>query len=113
MTTQYRQVPEYLQPRQKDNTTTASWYRYDQAMHLGTPPGSEQPIAVTTSPFTYQAKIGGFAIVTGGTVSAIHFTRNGVATYNTGQTQGTFPLSNGDSLVVTHAGAPDIVFVPQ
>lgn len=113
MTTQYREVPTYLQPRQTGKTTTASWYRYDQAMHLGTPPGAESTLAVGASPFTYQAKIGGFAIVTGGTVSAIHFTRNGTTTYDTGQTAGMFPLSNGDSLVVIHAGAPNIVFVPQ
>lgn len=113
MTAQYRQVPTYNEPRLTGKVTSSSWYRFDQGMHLGTPPGAEIPVTVGDSPFTYQAKIGGFAIVTGGTVSSIHFTRNGTTTYDTGLTQGTIPLSNGDSLVVTHTGAPHITFVPQ
>lgn len=111
MTAQYRAVPTYLEAIQQGATTSASWYRFMQGIHLGTPPGSETTITVTASPFSFQAKQGGFAIVTGGTVSAIHFSR--LTSHATGQTSGLFPLSAGDTLTITYSGAPSVVFVSQ
>jgi hypothetical protein len=109
---QYRIVPTYTEPRQTGQNSSPSWYRFDQAIHLGTPPGAEIPITVTASPFTYQAKIGGFAIIDGGSVTAVRFSRTATS-YLTGQTKGVFPLSNGDSLTVTYGAKPTFTFVPQ
>ena len=112
-TRQYRNVPTYNEPRIREGVATASWYRFDQGIHLGTPPGSEVTVTVGASPFTYTAPIGGFAIVTGGTVSVIHFSRTSGVSYDTGQTKGQFALSNGDQLTITYSVKPAVVFVPQ
>ena len=108
---QYRQTPTYTQPLTQANNTHPSWYRLFQDLHTGKPPQAENAVTLTGSPFTYSAGIAGFLIVTGGTVSLIKFVRNG--TYTTGQTSGTFPLSAGDSLIITYSGAPIVTFVPQ
>jgi hypothetical protein len=108
----YRQAPTFDTPLQEGRHTTASWYRWIQLVDTGVPPQVETTIALTGSPFTYTAPAKGFLIVYGGSVSSITFTR--VATYNTGQTQGTFPLSLGDKLVITYTGGgPTLTWVPQ
>jgi hypothetical protein len=113
MSQQYRQAPTYNQPISVGNSTHPSWYRFFQALQSGTPPQAESPITVTASPFTYTASQGGFVIVHAGTVSQIAFSRTSGTSYITGQTTGTFPVSAGDSVIVTYSGAPTITFVPQ
>jgi len=109
---QYRQAPTYTQPISNGTNTQPSWYRFFQAIHIGTPPQAESSITVTASPFTYTASMGGFVIVHGGTVSQISFSRTSGTSYITGQTTGTFPVSAGDSVIVTYSGLPTITFVP-
>jgi len=110
---QYRQAPTYDQPIAVGNNTHPSWYRFFQSLQVGTPPQAESSITVTTSPFTYTASMGGFVIVHGGTVSQISFSRTSGTSYITGQTTGTFPVSAGDSIIITYSGAPTVTWVPQ
>ena len=86
-------------------------FSFIQQLFTGVPPANEAPVTLTGSPFTYNATRKGFAIVQGGTVSMVQFNRTS-ANYNTGQTQGVFPLSAGDSLIITYSGAPAVTFVP-
>jgi hypothetical protein len=107
----FQTCPTYEQPLSKGGNTSSVWYRFFQGVFLGTPPAAELTVAVGASPFHYSATAKGFMIVRGGTVSAIQFTRT--VTTLTGQTQGIFPLSQGDILAVTYSGLPTMVWVPQ
>jgi hypothetical protein len=83
-----------------------------------TPPGWVLPpraVAVGASPFTIQntTERSIDLIVSGGTVSAIAFSRDGVTFYGVGQTSGVFWLSPYDSLRVTYTVAPTITLVPR
>src|SRR5271163_2315946 len=111
MTVQFRQPPTYLEPLTQGKNTSSSWYRYFQQRELGTPPAAESAITVTASPFTYIALRAGFVIVSGGTVSAIAFSRTAGTFYVTGQTSGVFSMSLNDSLRVTYSGLPTMTFV--
>ena len=111
MTVQYRSAPTYTTPLQIGSNIAQAWWRWIQATEQGVPPGAEMPITVGASPFTYTAGQKGFVIVSGGTVSAVHFVRT--ASYSVGVTHGAFPLSAGDQLVVTYSGKPTMTFVPQ
>jgi hypothetical protein len=113
MTKQYRTPPTYTQQLIYGNNMHAAWYRFFQALQLGIPPQAEIAITVTASPFTYSATMAGFVIVHGGTVSQISFSRTSGTSYVTGQTSGTFPVSAGDSLIVTYSSAPTVTMVPQ
>lgn len=72
-------------------------------------------IALSASPFTYQNTKGysGDVIVSGGTVSAIEFSRNNTTFYSVGATSGVFWLSPYDYLRVTYTVAPTLTFVPR
>lgn len=104
-------IPTYETPLQLEGRNVAVWYRFFQGVWNGTPPQTEQGLTVTASPFSYVAPRKGFVILTGGTVSAVSFTRT--ATYPTGQTAGIFPVSQGDTLNVTYSVKPTLTFVPQ
>lgn len=88
-----------------------SGYRLLTSLHTGIPPAEESAIAVGSSPYTFTAPRKGIAIVQGGTVNMIQWSRT-TANYNTGQTVGVFPLAAGDSLIITHTGAPNFTFAP-
>lgn len=72
-------------------------------------------VAVGASPFTLQNTTGRSVdiIVTGGTVSAIAFSRDNVTFYGVGSTAGVFWLSPNDYLRVTYTVAPTITLVPR
>lgn len=106
-------VPNYREPIVEKGVTGRTWYQFLVDVWKGKPPASESTVLATSSPFTYTAASKGFVIVQGGTVSLVQFSRNGTTNYTTGQTQGTFPLSQGDSLVVTYSVAPTLTWVPQ
>lgn len=93
--------------------TTRAWYQFLQQLWKGAPPSSEVAVPVYASPFTYSAAQRGFLIVNGGTVSMVQWSRDGKTNYVTGQTQGCFPLSSGDALVIVFSATPTLVFVPQ
>lgn len=72
-------------------------------------------VVVGASPFTFQNTTGGPVdiIVTGGTVSAITFSRDNATFYSVGSVAGVFWLSPYDYLRVTYTVAPTITLVPR
>lgn len=75
------------------------------------------PAAITpgASPYAYQ-NTGAEpvdVIVSGGTVSAIAFSRDGTTYYATGQTAGMFRLEVGDFLKVTYSVTPTMTAIPR
>src|SRR5271168_158761 len=106
----FNTAPTYDTPLTVKGSIHTAWYRFFQNVYKGAPPSSETAVALSASPFAYQAPSGGFVIVRGGTVSAIQFTRS--ATTLTGQTQGVFPMSQGDTLTITYSGVPSLTWVP-
>lgn len=112
MTSQFRTVPTYEQQITPGNHNDSTWYRYFQQNEKGTPPSSETTVTLTASPFSYAAPAKGFVVISGGTVSAIMFSRTMGTFYLTGQTAGMFPLSQNDVLKITYTVKPSMVFVP-
>ena len=109
---QYRTPPNYNEALVQDGNTSASYYRFFQAVDQGVPPAAEYTVTVGPSPFTFTAtQHAGDLYVFAGTVSQIAFMRS--ATYVLPWTDGVFHLSYGDSLIVTWSGAPTMIFVPQ
>lgn len=74
-------------------------------------PIKEASITVTGSPFSYTAQSNGYVLVTGGTVSAISFTR--VSAHATGLITGFIPVDNKDVVTITYTVAPTITFIPS
>jgi hypothetical protein len=107
----YQTAPTYETPLTIKGQIHTSWYRFFQGVFKGTPPSSESVLVLGASPFAYQAPAKGFLIVRGGSVSAVQFTR--AVTTLTGQTQGVFPLAQGDTLTITYTGGgPTLTWVP-
>ncbi len=109
----YLTLPNYRQSLIDKTQTSSPWYKYFSALFVGKPPGAESTVTIGTSPYTYTATQRGFLIVQGGTVSLVQWSRGGVTNHTTGVTQGCFPLSQGDSLIITYTGAPNLTFAPQ
>lgn len=110
---QYNAIPQNTQAFLEKGVMARVWYFFLQGLWKGTPPSAESAIAAGVSPYTYTSASRGFLIVQGGTVSLVQFSRDGITNYTTGQTAGCFPLSQGDSLVVTYSVAPTLTWVPQ
>ena len=115
MTTQVTQLvlPNFEQKLNVQGVTQIPWYRFWQGLWQGLPPAVETGVTVAPTPFRYTAPSRGFLIVQGGTVSLIQFTRDANINYTTGQTAGCFPLSFGDTLIITYTVTPTVTFVPQ
>lgn len=113
MSGRFTTIPTYEQSLTEKGNTARPWYVFFQNLYTGNPPAAESTITPTASPFTYTAARKGFLIVQGGTLGLVSFSRGGVTNHNTGATQGAFPLSAGDSLVITYTAAPTLTFVPQ
>lgn len=76
--------------------------------------GAAQPLASITvgaSPFSYTAMKDGYALISGGTVSAVSLTRHGTAVST--PTTGFIPTARGDVISVTYSAAPTMTFVPS
>ena len=106
-------VPTFDQELTNKGKTTTPWYRFFQGLYKGTPPATEVAVTPGASPFKFTTNQRGFLIVQGGTVSLVQFSRGGVTNHTTGVTSGNFPLSAGDSLVITYSSTPNLTFVPQ
>lgn len=79
--------------------------------------GGARALAVVTpgaSPWTYQSPYGGDVrlLISGGTVSALAFSRDNVTFYPVGVVAGQITLSQNDFLRVTYTVAPTITAVP-
>lgn len=72
-------------------------------------------ITATASPYTYQNTSGAAEdiMVTGGTVTAVDFSRDGATWYSTGLVVVTVRLSPGDKIKITYTLAPTITKVPR
>ena len=118
MTIAFQNLPTYENPiinrgpdRNSSGNTNSIWYRFFQGSFQGIAPGPESAVALPASPALYTAPSKGFVIVSGGTVSAIQFTR--IGTYLLPVTSGVLPVSKGDMLTITYTVLPTVVFVPQ
>src|SRR3954468_3899620 len=110
--TQRNVIPNYPVPLEKDGKTGKDWYFFWTGLYNGLPPAAEVAVTVGVSPYTYSAAVRGSLIVSGGTVSAIAFSRDGVTFYNVGQTSGMFLLNAADQLRITYTVLPTVTFVP-
>lgn len=85
---------------------------YQQTSNYSAQPS---PIVVGASPFTYINNTGYTAdvIVSGGGVSLLEFSRNGVTFFSTGSFYGMFTLSPYDRLRVTYLTPPKMTLIPR
>lgn len=112
MAQQLNSLPNYPVSLQDRGITSKDWYFFWAGLFKGLAPGAETPIVVGASPYSYSAPVKGTVIVSGGTVSAIAFSRDGMTFYATGQTTGMFTLNAQDRLRVTYTVLPTMTFVP-
>jgi hypothetical protein len=109
----YTTIPAFETALSVNKQTNKVWYFFWKSLVQGQPPAAEYSITLTASPFSFVAPQRGFVIVDGGAVVLIQFSRNGTTNYTTGQTQGVFPVSAGDTLIIRYTTAPTVTFVPQ
>jgi hypothetical protein len=112
--TAYTTLPTYDQTLTTGkNPTNKVWYFFFKSLYVGSPPAAEFAVSLTASPFSFVAPQRGFLIVQGGSVVLVQFSRNGKTNYTTGQTQGVFPVSANDTIIIRYSVAPTVTFVPQ
>lgn len=95
---------------------TKEWFFFFAKLYLAATEGLPQPeeaITVGASPFAYQAVLRGQLLVSGGTVSAVEFSRDGSTWYNAGITAGFVQVDARDQVRVTYSVLPTLVFVPM
>jgi hypothetical protein len=109
---QFNTLPTYATPLAAGRNTSKDWYFFWSGLFRGLAPGNVEPVTVGASPYVYSATKRGSMVVSGGTVTLIEFSRDGVTFYDAGTTAGMFQLNAADQLRVTHAGAPTMTFVP-
>lgn len=112
MASQFNTIPTFLVSLIKGGSTDKDWYFFWSGLFRGLAPGNVEPVTVGASPYTYSAARRGSMIISGGTVTAIEFSRDGTIFYDVGATAGMFTLNASDQLKVTYAVAPDMTFVP-
>ena len=113
MSQQFNNMPNYPTPLMEGRNTVKDWYFFFVGLWKGLPPENESAVVLGASPYAYQAQRAGTVIVSGGTVSAIDFSRSGTTYYSTGATAGVFPVSALDYLRITYTVAPTVTFVPR
>jgi hypothetical protein len=109
---QNNRIPNFGIPLVNGGVTQRDWYFFWDGLYRGLPPANVAEPALEASPMVYSALIRGSLIVQGGAVSLVEFSRDGLDWYDTGQTQGMFPLSAADQLRITYSSAPNLTFVP-
>jgi hypothetical protein len=109
---QLNTIPNYPVKLTLNGETVKDWYFFWMGLWRGLPPEPETAVTVGASPYDYNATRKGTVIVSGGTVSAISFSRDGVTFYSTGQTAGMFTLNATDRLRITYTVLPTVTFVP-
>lgn len=102
----------YESPLTKNGVTSKDWYRFFQGLYQHQAPGAETKLSPASSPFSYQAAVGGQLLISGGTVSMIQWNRSGTI-YNTGVTAGFIPVNAGDTVTINYTVTPTVVFIPQ
>lgn len=112
MTQQFNNLPTFTVPLVNNGVTSKDWYFFFAGLFRGLAPRNVAPVTPGVSPYTYTALEKGFLIVSGGVVSLIEFSRDGVNLFDTAQTAGIFPLNAADQLTITYTGLPTLTFVP-
>lgn len=85
----------------------------DEALGLSLPSqNAVVAITVGASAFDYKSPDAGVVIVTGGTVTAIAYGRNGTFT-GIGVITGIIPVSKGDVVRVTYTVVPTMTFIKR
>lgn len=112
MPQQFNSLPVYAQPLLDKGVTTAPWYFFWQGLFKGLAPAAVLPTTPGASPYTFTAPVKGFMLITGGTISAVDFSRDGVTFYSYGATAGQFTVNAADRLRVTYSVVPTMIFVP-
>jgi hypothetical protein len=110
---QFNALPTYAEPIVVKGNISKAWYGFFSGLRTGQSFALPSMVVASGSPFSYKASAGGTLIIQGGSVSMVSFTRDGVSNFNTGQTQGMFPVSQGDTLIITYSGTPNLTFVPR
>ncbi len=109
---QLNRIPNYPTPLADGKHTQKDWYFFWAGLYNGLPPAAEVAVTPGVSPYIYSAPVRGSLIITGGTVSAIDFSRDGITFYSVGQTSGMFLLCATDQLRITYTVVPTVTFVP-
>jgi hypothetical protein len=112
MSQQRNVIPNYPVPLEVGEFTSKDWYFFWNGLYLGLPPAAEMAVTPGASPYTYSAAVRGSLIVSGGTVSLIEFSRDGITFYSVGQVAGMFLLCATDRLRITYTVLPTVTFVP-
>lgn len=106
----FQSMPTYDQALEIQGKTSSVWYRFFVSLFQGQPSASETMITVGASPFIFTAPVGGWVIISGGTISAMSFARS--LTTVIPAAENIIPLANGDQLTITYSVAPVVTFVP-
>ena len=113
----FNRLPTYTEPLTTTGNnpqTTRGWYQAFTGIINGQPTGFVSVQKVGPSPWTFTAPAGGTLILNGGTTTQVQVSRDQQTFFVTGQTSGMFPVSQGDSLVITYSvGPPTATFVPR
>jgi len=75
--------------------------------------GAVQVLTPSGSPWTFQSLFNGTLLISGGTVSGLTLSRDGVNFYAVGFTSGAVPMSRLDQVLVTYSGTPAATFFPR
>ena len=118
------QIPSSRVPITEDGAALISreWYRFLYNLFVSNGSGGaptytnpSTPVVASTSPFlytnteTYTVDL----MISGGGVSQLEFSRDGVIFYDTGSYYGMFTLSPSDMLRVTYTQAPILTLIPR
>ena len=112
MSNQQNNMPNFEQRFIEKNTNSKDWFFFFTGLYTGLAPQAENPVVLGASPFVYTNNVKGTVIISGGTVSAVDFSRDGTNYYTTGQTAGMFTLNAQDFLRITYTVPPTTTFVP-
>lgn len=108
---------EFIDP--KTNLVSRAWYRFFFNLFVlsgsGQLPAAPTDVTLTASPFTYTntSDLLVDVMISGGGVSNLEFSRDGVTFLSTGSYYGMFGLSPGDQLRATYVSPPTITVIPR
>ena len=118
------QIPSSRVPITEDGNALISreWYRFLYNLFILNGAGGgptytnpPTPVVASGSPFLY-TNVDTYTVdvmVSGGGVSKLEFSRDGVVFYDTGSYYGMFTLSPSDMLRVTYTQAPILTLIPR
>lgn len=89
---------------------TQPWWTFF-AQQFG--PQKIQGVTPNGSPYVFKAQnFRGSLMISGGTVSSVQYSQDGINYIPTGQTAGCFPMAGGDFVKITYSVAPTMNYVP-